>query len=172
MEKNFKELLPGVRGFGFDVDGVLSSQTVPMSAEGVPMRTANIKDGYALQLAVKLGFHIAIITGGDSPAVRRRYEGLGIGDIYMGQATKIGAYEEWRDKHGLRDGQILYMGDDIPDLPVLNAVGVPVCPLDACPEVKAACRYVSPIRGGDACVRDVVEQVLRSQGLWGDDHSW
>lgn len=172
MEKNFKELLPSVRGLAFDVDGVLSSQTVPMSGEGVPMRTANIKDGYALQLAVKLGFHIAIITGGDTIAVRRRYEALGIGDIYMGQSTKRGAYEEWRDKHGLSDGQILYMGDDIPDLPVLQSAGVPTCPIDACPEVRAACRYVSPLRGGEGCVRDVVEQVLRSQGLWGDDHSW
>lgn len=172
MEKNFKELLPSIKAFAFDVDGVLSTQTVPMSADGIPMRTANIKDGYALQLAVKLGFKIAIITGGDSPAIRRRYEGLGIRDIYMGQSTKMGAYTEWRDKNALSDSQILYMGDDMPDVPLLRIAGVPVCPIDACTDVKQICRYISPFKGGECCVRDVIEQVLRSQSLWGDDHSW
>ena len=172
MEKNFKELLPSIKAFAFDVDGVLSTQTVPMSADGIPMRTANIKDGYALQLAVKLGFKIAIITGGDSPAIRRRYEGLGIRDIYMGQSTKMGAYTEWRDKNTLTDSQILYMGDDMPDVPLLRIAGVPVCPVDACTDVKQICRYISPFKGGECRVRDVIEQVLRSQSLWGDDHSW
>ncbi|MGN0028848.1 MAG: KdsC family phosphatase [Marinilabiliaceae bacterium] len=172
MEKNFKELLPGVRAFAFDIDGVLSTQTVPMSADGIPMRTANIKDGYVLQLAVKLGYKIAIITGGKSDAIRKRYEGLGITDIYMGQATKTGAYTEWKEANGLKDEEILYMGDDIPDLPLLRVVGVPTCPQDACVDVKAACRYISPFRGGECCVRDVVEQVLRSKGEWGHDHSW
>lgn len=172
MEKNFKELLPSVRAFAFDVDGVLSAQLVPISADGVPMRTANIKDGYALQLAVKLGFKIAIITGGDSQAVRRRYEGLGITDIYMGQSTKMGAYQDWKSKNGLADSEIMYMGDDIPDLPLLKVAGVAVCPIDACVDVKQVCRYISPFKGGECCVRDVVEQVLRSQGQWGNDHSW
>lgn len=172
MERNFKELLPGIRAFAFDIDGVLSMETVPMSSEGIPMRTANIKDGYALQLAVKLGFKIAIITGGSCEAIRRRYEGLGIRDIYMGQATKMGAWEEWRDRNGLRDSEILYMGDDIPDVPLLRVAGIAACPKDACHDVKEICRYVSPYRGGECCVRDVVEQVLRSQGKWGDDHSW
>lgn len=172
MQKNFKELLPGVRAFAFDIDGVLSTQTVPMSAEGIPMRTANIKDGFVLQLAVKLGYKIAIITGGKSDAIKKRYEGLGITDIYMGQATKIGAYTEWRDANGLNDDEILYMGDDIPDLPILTVVGVPTCPQDACVDVKAVSRYISPFRGGECCVRDVVEQVLRSKGQWGHDHSW
>lgn len=172
MEKNFKELLPNVKAFAFDIDGVLSTQTVPMSADGVPMRTANIKDGYVLQLAVKLGYKIAIITGGKSEAIKKRYEGLGITDIYMGQATKIGAYTEWKEKNGLSDSEILYMGDDIPDLPLLLLVGVATCPQDACPDVKAICRYISPFKGGECCVRDVVEQVLRSKGEWGHDHSW
>lgn len=172
MDKNFKELLPAVRGFAFDVDGVLSQQQVPMSPEGIPMRTANIKDGYVLQLAVKLGYSIAIITGGNSEAIRKRYEGLGIKDIFMGQSTKTGAYEEWRNKCGLTDSEVLYMGDDMPDLPILKRVGVPVCPIDACVDVKAVCRYVSPFKGGECCVRDVMEQVLRSQGKWGIDLSW
>ncbi len=172
MDKNFKELLPNVKAFAFDVDGVLSTQNVPMSAEGIPMRTANIKDGYVLQLAVKLGYKIAIITGGKSDAIKKRYEGLGITDIYMGQATKMGAYTEWRDSSGLKDSEIMYMGDDMPDLPLLKTVGVPVCPSDACIDVKEVCRYISPFKGGECCVRDVVEQVLRSKDEWGHDHSW
>lgn len=172
MDKNFKELLPSVKGFAFDIDGVLSTQTVPMSADGIPMRTANIKDGYVLQLAVKLGYKIAIITGGKSDAIKKRYEGLGITDIYMGQATKMGAYTEWRDANALNDNEILYMGDDIPDLPILKTVGVATCPSDACTDVKEVCRYISPFKGGECCVRDVVEQVLRSKGQWGHDHSW
>ena len=172
MDKNFKELLPAVKGFAFDIDGVLSTQTVPMSADGIPMRTANIKDGYVLQLAVKLGYKIAIITGGKSDAIKKRYEGLGITDIYMGQATKMGAYTEWRDANALNDNEILYMGDDFPDLPILKTVGVATCPSDACTDVKEVCRYISPFKGGECCVRDVVEQVLRSKGQWGHDHSW
>ena len=172
MDKNFKELPPAVKGFAFDIDGVLSTQTVPMSADGIPMRTANIKDGYVLQLAVKLGYKIAIITGGKSDAIKKRYEGLGITDIYMGQATKMGAYTEWRDANALNDNEILYMGDDIPDLPILKTVGVATCPSDACTDVKEVCRYISPFKGGECCVRDVVEQVLRSKGQWGHDHSW
>lgn len=172
MDKNFKELLPNVKAFAFDIDGVLSTQTVPMSADGIPMRTANIKDGYVLQLAVKLGYKIAIITGGKSDAIRHRYGGLGITDIFMGQATKMGAYTQWRDANGLSDNEILYMGDDIPDLPLLQIVGVPTCPVDACPDVKDVVRYVSPFKGGECCVRDVMEQVLRSKGQWGHDHSW
>lgn len=161
-----------MKGFAFDIDGVLSTQTVPMSADGIPMRTANIKDGYVLQLAVKLGYKIAIITGGKSDAIKKRYEGLGITDIYMGQATKMGAYTEWRDANALNDNEILYMGDDIPDLPILKTVGVATCPSDACTDVKEVCRYISPFKGGECCVRDVVEQVLRSKGQWGHDHSW
>ncbi len=172
MDKNFKELLPKVKAFAFDVDGVLSCETVPMSTEGVPMRTANIKDGYVLQLAVKLGYKIAIITGGSSPAIEKRYNGLGITDIYMGQATKIGAYTEWKNKYSLSDEEIMYMGDDIPDIPLLKVVGVPVCPSDACIDAKQVARYISPFAGGQCCVRDVVEQVLRSKGEWGNDHSW
>ena len=170
--KNFKELLPNVRGFAFDVDGVLSKQVVSMSADGQPMRTANIKDGYVLQLAVKLGYHIAIITGGTSSAVQKRYEALGIKDIFMGQSTKIGSYTAWKYQHGLTDAEVMYMGDDIPDIPLLKVVGLPVCPADACIDVKQICRYVSPYNGGECCVRDVMEQVLRVQGRWGFDHSW
>lgn len=170
--KNFKELLMNVRAFGFDVDGVLSQTVVPMFPDGQPMRTANIKDGYALQLAIKLGYPVAIITGGRTEAVRKRFEALGVTDIFMGQSTKLETYRAWRDKHGLTDADVMYMGDDMPDLPVLGEVGLPVCPCDAVPDVKRVSVYVSPFAGGCCCVRDVVEQVLKAQGKWGSDLAW
>ncbi|MBR6250802.1 MAG: HAD-IIIA family hydrolase [Bacteroidales bacterium] len=170
--KNFKELLTDIRAFAFDVDGVLSDTVVPMFPNGEPMRTANIKDGYAIQLAVKLGYHIAIITGGSTEAVKVRFSTLGVQDIYMRQATKIGAYEEWKQKHNLSDNQILYMGDDMPDVPVLKRVGIAACPADACIDVREICQYISPYNGGHCCARDVIEQTLRAQGKWGTDHTW
>ena len=170
--KNFKEDLVHVKGFAFDVDGVLSCHVVPMFPNGEPMRTANIKDGYVIQLAVKLGYHIAIITGGKTEAVLARYKSLGVQDIFVGQSEKTEAYKEWRDKYGMSDSEIMYMGDDMPDLPVLRMAGMPVCPADAASDVKAECRYVSPYNGGECCVRDVMEQVLRAQNNWGKDLSW
>ena len=158
--------LKKIRAIVFDVDGVLSSETIPMSPDGVPMRTVNIKDGYALQLAVKLGLHVAIMTGANVEAVRVRYEGLGLSDIYIGCSVKIKTYEEFLRKHGLKDEEVMYMGDDVPDLEVMSRVGCPVCPRDACPEVKECSIYISDRRGGQGCGRDVIEQTLRAQGLW------
>ena len=158
--------LTKIRAIVFDVDGVLSAETITMSADGEPLRTVNIKDGYALQLAVKLGLRIAIMTGANTQAVRRRYEGLGIMDVHTGCAVKIRTYDEFLQKYGLADDEVMYMGDDIPDLENMRRVGCPVCPADACPEVKAASLYVSHLRGGYGCGRDVIEQVLRAQGKW------
>ena len=134
--------LTKIRALVFDVDGVLSAETVPMSAEGEPMRTVNIKDGYALQLAVKCGLHVAIITGGRSDAIRKRYEALGVKDIYMGASVKTKEYAD------------------------LRLTGLPCCPADAAPEIKAVCKYISHRNGGYGCGRDVIEQVLRAQGKW------
>ena len=158
--------LTKIRAIVFDVDGVLSAETITMSADGEPLRTVNIKDGYALQLAVKLGLRIAIMTGANTQAVRRRYEGLGIMDVHTGCAVKIKTYDEFLQKYGLADDEVMYMGDDIPDLEIMRRVGCPVCPADACPEVKADSLYVSHLRGGYGCGRDVIEQVLRAQGKW------
>ena len=158
--------LTKIRAIVFDVDGVLSAETITMSADGEPLRTVNIKDGYALQLAVKLGLRIAIMTGANTQAVRRRYEGLGIMDVHTGCAVKIKTYDEFLQKYGLADDEVMYMGDDIPDLEIMRRVGCPVCPADACPEVKAASLYVSHLRGGYGCGRDVIEQVLRAHGKW------
>lgn len=155
-----------IKAIVFDVDGVLSAETITMSAEGEPLRTVNIKDGYALQLAVKLGLRIAIMTGANTQAVRRRYEGLGIQDVYTGCAVKIRTYNEFLEKYSLTTDEVMYMGDDIPDLEIMRLVGCPVCPADACPEVKEASVYVSHLKGGYGCGRDVIEQVLRAQGKW------
>lgn len=158
--------LTKIRAIIFDIDGVLSSETITLSAEGVPLRTVNIKDGYAIQLAMKLGLRIVILTGGNTPSVRVRYEGLGVEDIYMGCAVKIEKYDELLQRYGLTDGEVMYMGDDIPDLEIMRRVGCPVCPKDACPEIKEVSLYVSDRIGGHGCGRDVIEQVLRAQGKW------
>ena len=155
-----------IRAIIFDVDGVLSCETIPMGLDGIPLRTANIKDGYALQLAVKLGLRIAIMTGANVEAVRNRYETLGLTDVFIGCSVKMRTYEAFLEQYGLKDDEVMYMGDDIPDLEVMRRVGCPVCPKDACPEVKEASLYVSHCLGGRGCARDVIEQTLRAKGLW------
>ena len=149
--------LSRIKALAFDVDGVLSSTTVPLHPSGEPMRTVNIKDGYAIQLAVKKGLHIAIITGGRTEAVRIRFEGLGVKELYMGA---------FRDMYGLSDYEIIFMGDDVPDIEVMCECGLPCCPKDAVPEVKSVAKYISYADGGRGCGRDVVEQVLKAHGLW------
>lgn len=158
--------LKKIRALAFDVDGVLSTNNVVLLEGGQPCRTANIKDGYALQLAVKCGFEIAIITGGKSSSVRNRYEGLGIQSIFLGTAIKITTFEEWIKHKGLRAEEVLYMGDDIPDYEIMQRCGLPCCPADAAVEIKQSALYISPYNGGQGCVRDVIEQVLRAQGHW------
>jgi 3-deoxy-D-manno-octulosonate 8-phosphate phosphatase (KDO 8-P phosphatase) len=169
---NFKEDLMKVKAFAFDVDGVLSSQVIPLFPNGEPMRTANIKDGYILQLAVKLGYKIAIITGGKTDAVEQRYLNLGIQDVYMGVSEKLPVFEKWIKKHNLLAENIMYMGDDLPDYPVMKNVGIPVCPNDAVEEIKSLCKYISDKAGGEGCVRDVMEQTLRAHNQWGKDFTW
>ncbi len=163
--------LKKIRAMFFDIDGVLSRQTISLHPDGEPMRTVNIRDGYAMQHAVKCGVVMAIITGGTTEAVRKRYERLGLKDIMMGCAVKIHAYEALRNKYQLRDEEILYMGDDIPDFEVMQRCGLPVCPADAAPEIKNISTYISPFNGGEGCGRDVIEQVLKVQGRWMHDAS-
>lgn len=158
--------LKSIRAVFFDVDGVLSASTITLSVDGEPLRTVNIKDGYAIQLAVKQGLHVAIITGGNTLAVRRRYEGLGVQDICMGASVKLLAYEQLKTKYSLNDDEVIYVGDDIPDYEVMKRVGCPCCPRDACPEVKGICRYVSQFDGGYGVGRDILQQVLLAQGKW------
>lgn len=158
--------LKKIKALVFDVDGVLSGETIPLDPSGEPMRTINIKDGYSLQLAVKRGMIVAIITGGKGEATRIRYECLGIKDIYMGASVKTNEYDKLKEKYGLQDDEIMYMGDDIPDYEVMSLCGLPCCPADAAPEIKEVAKYISHRNGGMGCCRDVVEQVLKVQGKW------
>ena len=158
--------LTKIKAIIFDVDGVLSKQTIGMDAMGEPMRTMNVRDGYAIQLAVKLGLHIVVLTGGHSPNIALRYQYLGVKDIFTGCAVKIETYEKLMSKYGLRDEEVLYMGDDIPDYEIMHRCGCPCAPKDASSDIKAVSVYVSDYFGGEGCARDVIEQVLRAQGKW------
>lgn len=166
----FKDELKKVRAFVFDVDGVLSRQTQNITADGELIRTSCTKDGYALMYAIRKGYVIAIISGGGAPGVRERLEKLGImpENIYLKIANKVEALEEVMHNYRLAPEEVMYMGDDIPDYVVMNRVGLPVCPLDACEEIKSVARYISDIKGGEGCVRDVISQVLKAKGDWMD----
>lgn len=161
--------LSKIKAIIFDIDGVLSAETITMNAEGEPLRTVNIKDGYAIQLAVKMGLHIAILSGAQTESVRRRYEGLGVPDIFLKAAVKIKVYDDFLAKYELSDENVIFVGDDIPDYEVLSRCGCPCCPADAAPEIKEICTYVSHKKGGYGCGRDIIEQVLRAQGKWMKD---
>lgn len=164
--------LTKIKAFVFDVDGVLSADVLFISAEGDPMRTVNIKDGYAMQLAVKKGYHIAIITGGNTEAVRIRFSRLGIEHIYMQAAIKMVNFVDFMQKTGLKPEEVMYAGDDIPDYEVMKVVGLPVAPQDAAPEIKAIAKYISPRKGGDGVARDVIEQTLKAQNHWMGDEAF
>lgn len=161
--------LTKIKAFAFDVDGVLSPETITLHQSGEPMRMVNIKDGYAIQLAVKLGYKIAIITGGHTRAIYERFKGLGVKFIYMSIRNKLATYKEWRDQFNLKDEEILYMGDDIPDYEVMSIVGLPCAPADAVAEIRERAVYVSSRKGGYGCGREVIEEVLKAQGKWMKD---
>lgn len=167
--------LTKIKALVFDVDGVLSTSVMNLSDSGDPVRTVNVKDGYAMQLAVKKGLKLCIITGAKVQSLRKRYGGLGIPDedIYIASSVKIGDYHDFMERHGLKPEEVLYMGDDIPDYQIMQECGLPCCPADAVPEIKMLSRYVSPFAGGRGCVRDVVEQVMKVKGMWlSDEHAF
>lgn len=163
---NVLELFKPIRTFAFDVDGVLTDGSVQLMPGGELSRKMNIKDGYALQLAVKMGYRVVIISGGRSESVVSRLEGLGITDIFTGVYDKKEQLEEYVLLHNLRWDEILFMGDDIPDYKPMKLVGLAAAPADACPEIKSVSRYISPLNGGHGCVRDVIEKVLKLNGHW------
>lgn len=169
---NFKEDLRKVNAFVFDVDGVFSGSKVLLNSEGQLLRTMNIKDGYAVFYLIRKGYPVAIISGGDSDAVKMRFEKLGISDIYLRSSDKLRDFQHFIEKYDLNPENVLYMGDDLPDFPVMEQVGFPVCPSDAVEEIKSISRYISDKPGGDGCVRDVIEQVLRLNGKWMDTESF
>jgi 3-deoxy-D-manno-octulosonate 8-phosphate phosphatase (KDO 8-P phosphatase) len=165
---NFKEDLGNIKAFIFDIDGVLSLQTISLNAFGVPNRTVNLRDGYALQLAVKKGYHIGIISGSSSKEYQKRLKLLGVSNIYLNSRSKLDHYINFKKKFNLSDSEILFMGDDIPDYEVMKVAGVPACPSDADSEIKQVSAYISDKKGGEGCVRDVIEQVLRLHKNWMD----
>ncbi|MCM4159014.1 HAD-IIIA family hydrolase [Antarcticibacterium flavum] len=171
MEKNYKEYLNHITTFIFDVDGVLTDGSIQVSTEGELLRTMNIKDGYALKTAQLAGFHVCIISGGKNEGVRKRLRDLGITNIYLGINDKVEQLDEFFDIYEIDRENVLYMGDDIPDLYAMKMVGMPCCPQDAAAEIKEISRYVSHRKGGKGCVRDVIEQVLKVQGKWLTNHS-
>ena len=171
MEKSYKEHLNQINTFVFDVDGVLTDGTIQISTKGELLRTMNTKDGYAMKMAQKAGDTVCIISGGQNEGVRKRLRDLGITDIYLGISDKVEQMDEFFDIYDIKSEQVLYMGDDIPDYYPMKLVGLPCCPQDAAPEVKEISLYVSHKKGGEGCVRDVIEQVMKVQGKWIDKNS-
>ncbi len=171
---NFKEELQKIKAFVFDIDGVLSRQTISLDMNGDPLRTINLRDGYALQLASRKGYSLCIISGNSSTSIHKRLASLGVEHIYLGVAEKTAVMKEYMEKTGLTKEQLLYMGDDIPDFKVMKMAGVAVCPADADNEIKQISVYISDMKGGEGCVRDVIEQVLRLHGKWmnNDAFNW
>ncbi len=166
MEKSYKELMPQITTFIFDVDGVLTDGTVTIFPDGELVRKMHTKDGFALKTAVDKGYNVCIISGGTNEGVRSRLKGLGITDIYLGAHNKTDQLDEYLDIYNIKPEHVLYMGDDIPDYPVMKLVGLPACPKDAVPEIQDVSLYISQKKGGNGCVRDVIEQVLKVQDNW------
>ena len=169
---NFKEDLVRVKAFVFDIDGVLSQQTISLNSFGVPNRTVNLRDGYALQLAVKKGYPIGIISGSRSKDYQRRLKMLGIKDIYLNSRAKLYHFNTFLKRHNLNKSNVLFMGDDIPDFAVMKEAGVAVCPSDADIEIRQVAAYISDKKGGEGCVRDIIEQVLRLHDNWMDSEAF
>jgi len=170
VKSSFKDITTLV----FDVDGVLTDGGVFVTDSGERFRQFNIKDGYALQLAVKCGYHVCAISGASAESTRIRLNDLGIKDVFLGSKDKVATLNSYLDSVTAIAANVLYMGDDIPDLNVMKQVGLPVCPSDAAEEIKAISTYISPIAGGKGCARDVIEKVMKVQGKWmsAEAHSW
>jgi 3-deoxy-D-manno-octulosonate 8-phosphate phosphatase (KDO 8-P phosphatase) len=165
----FKEELKKVKAFVFDVDGVLSKDTSPLNEDGDPVRTANVKDGFAIRNALNFGYEIAIITGGYIERVPKRYERLGVKHFYNHARDKAVCLNDFLDKTGIDSDKVIFMGDDLVDFGAMKKVGIPVCPQDAVQDIKAISKYISPKNGGEGCVRDIIEQTLRVQDKWFTD---
>lgn len=161
--------LSKIRGIAFDVDGVLSPSTIGLGPDGMPVRMVNIKDGYAMQLAVKRGLNMCIITGADSPAIAVRYQALGIKDVFLKAGKKLPVFEEWCISHDLKPEEVAFVGDDVPDYECMKSCGLAVCPADASWDIKSIARYISPIDGGYGVARDLIEEILRERGQWMSD---
>jgi 3-deoxy-D-manno-octulosonate 8-phosphate phosphatase (KDO 8-P phosphatase) len=150
----------------FDIDGVFTDGKVLVMDNGEVVRNMYGKDGYALHVAIAKGYRIVIISGGNNIAVKQALTRAGVKDIFINQHDKMACYQDYKAAHNLKDEEIVYMGDDLPDHAVMSTVGLAVCPNDSAPEIKSICKYISGRNGGEGCVRDIIEQVLKSQGNW------
>lgn len=165
-ETNYKKLLGHVRCFVFDVDGVMTDGSLLIQPDGTMYRVMNIKDGYALQLALKKGYQIFVISGSTPAGVKNRLARLGVNEVHIGIENKLEMLHSLLLKYNLNFSELLYMGDDMPDLEVLKKCGLRTCPSDAVYQIKNECQYVSMVPGGKGCVRDIIEQVLQHNGHW------
>ena len=163
---NILEKFKTIKTFVFDVDGVLTDGSLLLLSDEQQVRIMNIRDGYALQLAVKMGYRVVVISGGTSDAVKIRLDKLGVKDCFLKVDNKKQKLKEYIAGHKLKWDDILFMGDDIPDYTCMQLAGLPCCPADAAPEIKQISRYISPIAGGKGCARDVIEKVLKLNGHW------
>lgn len=172
MNPNYREKLKQISTFIFDFDGVLSDGKIFVLPDGEQIRSTNVKDGYAMQYALKKGFRIAIISGGVSDTIKLRYQRFTNMDIYIRVSDKLPVFKEFIEKYHLKEEEILYMGDDLPDYRLMQAVGVKTCPADACEEIKQIAEYISFQKGGEGCVRDIIEQTLKAQGKWAQSDAY
>lgn len=158
--------LSRIKAFVFDIDGVLSPSTVPLGLDGMPARMANVKDGFAINLARKSGFKFAIITGGVSEAILNRFKLLDIDDVFMEVADKLPVLKRWMAENNLSPDEVVYSGDDLPDYHCMQYVGLSVAPADAAVEIRDIAYYISPCAGGHGVGRDIIEQVMKAQDKW------
>ena len=168
---NVLELFKNITTFVFDVDGVLTDSTVLLLENGLQARRMHIKDGLALQIALKNGFRVVVVSGGNSKPVVERLNKLGINDVYLSVEDKKGFLDNYIKRNGLNWQELIFMGDDLPDLAAMKAAGVPACPADAVTEIKETAKYISHLNGGFGCVRDIIEKVLKVQDKWNFDIS-
>ena len=171
MKKNYKEYLKDITTFVFDVDGVFTDGSLMITSSGEMLRKMNVKDGYALKTALMKGYNVCIISGGTNEGVRKRLKDLGVTDIYLGAHHKQDSLDQYLDIYNIAPKNALYMGDDLPDIPPMKTVQLATCPQNAVAEVKAVCDYVSHKNGGEGCVRDIIEQVLKVRGDWNSNFS-
>ncbi len=169
---SYKQKLKNITTLIFDVDGVLTDGNIILSSDGEMLRSMNTKDGYAMQLAVKKGLRIVVITGGRDKMVQKRLEYLGVTDIYLNARNKMEAYFDLIKKYNLKTDEMLMMGDDMPDYEIMKQVAIACCPNDAVSDIRSICEYISLKDGGRGCVRDIIEQTMKAQGKWYDDQDF
>ena len=168
MKMNYKEKLNDITTFVFDVDGVFTDSSILITTSGELLRKMSVRDGFAVKAALAQGYRICVISGGTNEGVRERLKALGVTDIFLGAGHKEDVIREYLEDYGIGKSEVLYMGDDIPDIPAMKYAGLVSCPQNAVPEVKAISHYISHLNGGDGCVREIIQQVMRVHGKWED----